>query len=193
MSETSETASTALKVLDFRPQQETVFEYEAAPRDPRTEPWRLINIVYPGFAGPPIHLHPHASESFEVIEGTLEIYADGEWSDLEEGESSTVPPLVPHTLRNSGDRPVRYHGAHIPGLGYERFMNRQLALVKAGKVRTFPPKDPRSIIHLAMLAHEHSEDVRIVKPPGFITTPTAMLGKLLGFKLPPRDVEAWRL
>jgi mannose-6-phosphate isomerase-like protein (cupin superfamily) len=189
----SETASTALKVLDFRPQQVTVFEYDAAPQDPKTEPWRLVNIVYPGFEGPPIHLHPHASESFDVIEGTLEIFADGEWSELGEGESSTVPPLVPHTLRNTGERPVRYRGAHIPGLGYERFMNRQLALVKAGKVRSFPPKDPSSIIHLAMLAHEHSEDVRIVKPPGWLTTPMARLGKLLGFELPPYDVEAWLL
>lgn len=189
----SEPASTAVKVLDFRPQQETVFEYESVPDDPKSEPWQLINIIHPGFAGPPIHLHPHASESFEVIEGTLEVFVDGEWSEVKPGESSTVPPLVPHTLRNSGNQPVRYHGAHIPGLGYERFMNRQLALVKAGKVKTFPPKDPGSIIHLAMLAYVHSEDVRIVKPPGWLTTPMARLGKLLGFKLPPYDVEAWRL
>ncbi len=186
-------AETDLKILDFRPQQGTVFEYESGPADPKTEPWRLINIVYPGFEGPPVHLHPHASERFEVIEGTLEVFVDGVWSELKESESATVAPLVPHTLRNTGQRPVRYHGAHIPGLGYERFMNRQLALVKAGKVRSFPPGDPGSLIHLAMLGYEHGEDVRIVKPPGWLATALARFGKLLGFELPPYDIEAWRL
>ncbi len=171
-------------VLDFRPQLMTRFEYESTPEDPETEPWRLINIVYPGHAGPPIHLHPEASESFEVIEGTLEVYVDGEWSVLGPGESATVPPNVPHTLRNTGEEIVRYHGAHIPGLGYERFMRRQHALVKAGKITTYPPRDPRSIIHIAMLSHEHRRDVRVVRPPGWLTTPVARFGKLIGFTLP---------
>jgi mannose-6-phosphate isomerase-like protein (cupin superfamily) len=176
----------APKVLDFRPSQQTVFEYDSVPENPETEAWTLINICYPGFDGPPIHLHPHASEHFEVLEGTLEIYADGEWSDLQPGERVTVPPHVPHTLRNTGDKPVRYRGAHDPGLDYPLFLQRQLELVKSGKVKTFPPKDPRSLIYMAMLAHDHQRDVRVVKPPAWLTTPLAMLGKLLRFKLPPR-------
>jgi len=187
-----EPASTAPIVLDFRPQQGTVFEYDAGPEDPKTQPWELVNIVYPGFAGPPLHFHPSAAESFEVIDGTLDIFVDGKWSQLQVGESATVPPRVPHTLRNSSERPVRFRGAHIPGLGFERFMNRQLALVKDGKVRTFPPKDPVSMVYLAMLAHEHRADVRTIRPPGWLTAPLARFGRLLGIKLPPYDIEAWR-
>lgn len=53
---------------------------------------------------PPVHVHPSAEESFE---GTLDVFVDGDWSQVRAGEKATVPPGVPHTLRNTAEEPVK--------------------------------------------------------------------------------------
>jgi Cupin domain len=40
-------------------------------------------------------------------EGTLDVYVDGEWSQVRAGERVTVPANVEHTLRNATDAPVK--------------------------------------------------------------------------------------
>lgn len=52
-------------------------------------------------------MHPNSEESFEVIEGSLEVAMDGEWSSVQAGEQATVPAGVPHTLRNATDEPIK--------------------------------------------------------------------------------------
>src|SRR3990170_36167 len=64
--------------------------------------WELA----PQTGGTPIHIHPQALESYEVLHGELDIYVDGRWKTLSSGEKLAVAPGVPHTFRNGSQAPA---------------------------------------------------------------------------------------
>jgi len=64
----------------------------------------------PQMPGPPPHVHPNSEESFEVLEGSLDVFKDGTWTRLGTGETATVPPGAPHTLKNASDETAKITG-----------------------------------------------------------------------------------
>lgn len=122
-------------------------------RDPRQntggELFEAINVIAPGFDGPPLHIHPHAEESYAVQSGTLEVCVGGEWRQLKPGESVIVPRGTPHTLKNISGTEVRLVNIHKPALGFERFFRRLHALVWE-RVQ-LPPKNFASLVLISML------------------------------------------
>ena len=48
-----------------------------------------------------IHIHPHAIESYEVLQGKFDVYVNGKWRTLSVGEKAVVDKGVPHTFRNA--------------------------------------------------------------------------------------------
>jgi len=89
------TAAPPKAVLDFNPTVGMLVE-GVPPEDPETDPWRVIMVFAPNFAGPPLHVHPHQEESYEVLAGVLDVFVDGQWRELRAGES------------------LSRHGAHDP-------------------------------------------------------------------------------
>lgn len=130
---------------------------------------------------PPVHIHPHAEESYEVISGLLEVKVEGDWKELQKGEKHTVAPGTAHTFRNKV--PVELLNIHKPALNYERFFRRFHKLVVEKGVN-LPPKNFKSAVLLGMLFTEHEQEVVSVKPPRFVMRSLAFLGKILGFKIP---------
>ena len=59
---------------------------------------QTVKWVDAGTGGPPVHVHPSAEESYEVLEGRLDVFIDGRWQTLRAGEKAFVPPGTPHTL-----------------------------------------------------------------------------------------------
>lgn len=41
--------------------------------------------------GTPIHIHPHALETYEVLEGRFDAYVDGIWKTYQAGEKAEGP------------------------------------------------------------------------------------------------------
>ena len=142
-----------------------------------------VNVVAPGFAGPPLHIHPHAEESYHVLEGTLDVCVGGQWRQLAPGEKVTVPAGTPHTLKNSHEAEVKLINVHKPALAFERFFRRMHTLVADGKL-TLPPKNFGSLIRIAMLFVEHENEIKSAKPPHAMMRVLAFIGRLLGYKLP---------
>lgn len=165
-------------VLDFRPGADMRWEIMRA--GPAFE---TVNWVGPKTGGPPLHVHPDAEESYEVLEGSFEVFADGEWRTLGPGEKVVVRRGVPHTVRNRGDGAAKVVNVHSPVLDFERFFRQFHRLVSAGTV-TLPPKDPRSLIHMAMLFSAYPAEQRSVRPPQFILRALAFVGRRLGYRLP---------
>ena len=176
------TASTD-SVMDFNPTVGMLIE-GAAPEDPETEPWRVAMIFAPGMGGPPLHLHPHQEESFEVQAGILDVFIDGHWREIQAGERVTVPAGVPHTVRNLHPVEMRAINVHAPALDFPHYMAALHELVHSGKVRALPPKDPRSVIYLAMLFAAHNRSLTSLKPPHRLMRILGFLGRRLGYKLP---------
>ena len=143
-----------------------------------------INTVGPRAGGPPVHLHPSAEESYEVLDGTLDVFVDGKWRRLRAGEKQVVPAGVPHTLKNDSDGEIKILNVHRPALRFEEFFRAFHRLVSGGLIK-LPPKDPRSLIYFAMLFSAYPEEQRAVRPPQPIFSALAAIGGRLGYRLGP--------
>lgn len=130
---------------------------------------------------PPLHIHPHAEERYQVLSGVLEANVEGEWKQVPAGEMDTVPAGTAHTFRNR--EPVELINVHAPALEYERFFRRLYKLVAEQGV-TLPPKDFKSAVLLGMLFSAHEQEVISVKPPRVVMRALAVLGRLLRYRLP---------
>ena len=109
---------------------------------------------------PPPHIHPSQSESYEVIEGELEVMVDGSWQTLRAGESATVPPGVDHTFRTPGG-PMRARNFHRPALGFESFIEEMNSVCREKNIRS--ANDPRLRMHLAKVFRAYPETLRATR------------------------------
>ncbi len=99
------------EVLDFRPGADMTWEIVRT-----DDAFKTINTVGAGTGGPPLHLHPQAEESYEVLEGKAEVFVHDEWRTLEPGDKAVVPPGVPHTVRALADTGAIVVNIHRPAL-----------------------------------------------------------------------------
>jgi mannose-6-phosphate isomerase-like protein (cupin superfamily) len=178
------------RILDFGPMG-MWWEITKSTADTGGELFEAINVLAPTFAGPPVHVHPTAEESYAVVLGTLDVCVGGEWRKLAAGQSATVPAGTPHTLKNESGAEVRLVNVHKPAQGFERFFRRLHALAASGRV-TFPPKGLGSAMLLAMLFSEHPQEIISIRPPRWLMNALARVGRILGHKLPPEaPVSQW--
>ena len=150
--------------------------------DTAGELFEATNWIDPRMPGPPVHVHPTAEESYQVIEGALEVFMNGEWSPVQAGEKATVPAGVPHSVRNAGDEPARIINVHQPALRFESFFRDMHRLIHEGKIKRLPPKEPRSAIYAAMLFGNYPDEIRTTKPPNGVFKALAFVGRSLRFK-----------
>ncbi len=149
------------KVLDLR----SVFGVEARVTMPSAATGgayvEMECTVQPG-SGSMIHYHPHQEETYQVLEGTLEVFREGTWHAIQTGESHTVPKGVVHAFRNASSTPATFLNVHRPALAFQEHLETLDRLTRSGKVRG--TNDPRSLIYMSMSAVKHRPDVA-VKPP----------------------------
>lgn len=139
--------------------------------------WELA----PRSGGTPVHVHPHATESYEVLAGSLDLWVDGEWTTLAKGETRTVDKNVPHTFRNASDEPARVYNRHEPALRFDAYFEGLARLVSRGVI-TSPRPSPKAILHLAIHMTSYPEEIRVVKPPNALMRILARVGKALGYQ-----------
>ncbi len=134
-----------------------------------------------------IHYHPEQEETYQILEGTLEVFHDGQWHTVPAGESLKVPQGTVHGFRNTSKAPVRFINVHRPALAFQEHLETLDRLIRAGKIRG--TKDPRSLIYMSMSGVEHRPDVP-VKPPQWVMKGFAFIGRRLRYTLndgAPRD------
>jgi mannose-6-phosphate isomerase-like protein (cupin superfamily) len=134
----------------------------------------------PGSPSPPRHIHPEQEERWETLSGTLSIWLKGGWRPLREGESVTIPPGVPHTLRNRSDATVRVRDVHVPALDFEDYIRGLHALAVAGKVTG--PRRPSTLLHFALLWQEQRSQVAAQAWLRIAIAALARIGRLLGYR-----------
>ncbi len=67
----------------------------------------MVGTFPPGQPAPPLHVHPHTHETFYVADGDATFQLGDREVPLTAGGLVFVPRGMPHTVWNSGDRPVR--------------------------------------------------------------------------------------
>jgi len=132
---------------------------------------------------PPVHVHANAEESFEIVEGRLDVKLDGIWRTYGAGQLAVVAPGHRHTLRNAHDEPVRFINRHRPAADYESFYRDMASLASTGRMGAGVPHSPRQVIYVAMLFEAHPTAIRMSRLQCFAFASLSRVGRLLGMSL----------
>lgn len=173
---------TAARQLDFGPAGMR-WEFTTTAAESGGAALESLIVISPGFGGPPLHIHPHAEETYDVVSGKLDVCVNRQWQTLGPGESVTVPVGVAHTLRNSSGSEVRLRNVHAPALNIEEFF-RKLHRLSSEEGVQLPPTNLRSVLLLSMLFTAYPRELVSVKPSARSMWWLAWIGRRLGYRLP---------
>jgi mannose-6-phosphate isomerase-like protein (cupin superfamily) len=67
----------------------------------------IVGTFPPGQPAPPLHVHPHTDEAFYIADGDATFRLGDRELPVTAGSVVFVPRGMPHTVWNSGDRPLR--------------------------------------------------------------------------------------
>lgn len=131
--------------------------------------------------GPPIHKHPEQEEYFKIIEGQLQVYKKNEWITLSPGDDIYIPKDTTHTYRSRHTEDCIFEYRLTPKRDFSSMMKTFERLMNEQKLKG--TSDIRSIIYLALTFKKYGNEVTSVRPPSFVITIMASIGKLLGFQV----------
>ncbi|WP_051978223.1 cupin domain-containing protein [Edaphobacter aggregans] len=97
--------------------------------------------IPPRFPGAPPHLHQHMTESFYVLEGTIEVSREQERIQARRGDFLLIPPHTVHAYRNATDAPARFL---VMAPGHDRFFFELVDWMHREPV--WPPTDRQALI-----------------------------------------------
>ena len=105
----------------------------------------VLETTVPAGAGPPRHMHTRESETFYVLDGEFEFEIDGEKVTAGAGSFLVAPPNLPHSFRNTTDKPGRLLVVCQPG-GFESFIEAFADL---------PTDQPPDMVKMAQIGSDH--------------------------------------
>ena len=138
--------------------------------------------VQPHSGGTPLHIHPHAVEEYQVLEGTFAVNAAGVWKTAAVGERIVIDKGVPHTFRNTGDLSVSVYNVHRPAMKFEEYFERLYMLANSGVIKS-QKMTLKALLHLSMLMTSYPDEIRSVQPPQTIVRGLAAIGRVLGYRI----------
>jgi quercetin dioxygenase-like cupin family protein len=135
------------------------------------------------------HVHPHQTERFEVLEGTLGLRVGDNELQAAAGDVAVVAPGTPHRFWNAGESEVRFFCEVRPALQFESLIETMFTLAAKGKTNRKGMPNP---LRLAVIAKAHFDTVRLPFPPAAMQRAAlalaAPLGRALGYE--PRVAAA---
>jgi mannose-6-phosphate isomerase-like protein (cupin superfamily) len=158
-----------------------IFQVLRTAEDTNGESLEMEWELAPHASGTPVHIHPTATESYEVIEGKLETLVDGKWRTLSAGESASVPPGVPHTFRNPIAAVSRVRNVHAPAMRFGEYFGTIHHIVKSGSV-AHDRMTPKAMLYLSVVMLRFKPEIISVRPPHFVVALSARLARLLGYE-----------
>ena len=140
-------------------------------------------LLEPGAHGTPVHIHPSATETYEVLEGKLDLYVDGAWKVLGEGERGSAPPGTPHTFRNSSRSRTRVFNTHSPAMRFGDYFETIHRIVDSGVIE--PSRmTPKAMLYLSMVMTRFEDEIISVRPPQIVVRIASRVARLLGYRIP---------
>jgi quercetin dioxygenase-like cupin family protein len=123
------------------------------------------------------HVHPHSTETFEVLSGELILESGGDQHVVAPGEHASVPAGTPHRWRNgSPDELHMIIELDRPG----RFEDMIEASFAAGRAGRFDSRGRMKPLAAAALVHRYSEEIQPAWPrwlQRLVIPPLALAGR----------------
>jgi mannose-6-phosphate isomerase-like protein (cupin superfamily) len=145
--------------------------------------WELL----PGcnMKDPLVHVHPHAIETYEILDGEMEFYVKDKWIRAKKGDKLTVEKGVNHAFRNPTDKVVTVYNTHQPAFDMEAYFEDVSKILK--KLTDNGKKEFnmnfRAKIHLGVLMNKYRREIVARQPPDFAVRILGVIGKLMKIKV----------
>jgi len=94
--------------LDFHPAMGERWEIARSTEETSGEVFESTVWFDPRMPEAPPHLHPNGEESFEVIEGSFDVFKDGQWTTVRPGATATAS-LSEHVSARALGAPAPRH------------------------------------------------------------------------------------
>ena len=172
-------------VLDLSPIG-AVFHVRKTAEDTDGRSFEMEWELAPHSGGTPVHIHPHATESYEVIEGELDLYVNGTWRRLSAGAKVSVDAGIAHTFRNPTAATVRVYNSHAPAMRFGEYFEGLHRIVSSGAISA-ERMTPKAILYLSLLMTSFESEIRSVKPPYAVMKVFSLVARLLGYQVPTRE------
>jgi mannose-6-phosphate isomerase-like protein (cupin superfamily) len=144
------------------------------------EAFEMEMALAPKSGGTPIHLHPTALETYEVLSGAFEVYIDGAWKPVKQGERVGVPRGMPHSFRNTGGEPARVYSTHKPAMRFADYFEGLWHISESGMVKP-GIKNWQTVLALSALMCAFPDEIRSVSPPNAVVQLLGAFGGWLGY------------
>ncbi len=125
---------------------------------------------------PLVHIHPHAIETYEVLDGEMEFFVKDKWLPAGKGDKLTVEKGVTHAFRNPTEKTVTVYNTHQPAFRMENYFEdvcKVLDKVTDNRTKDFK-MNLKSMLYMSVLMNNYRNEI-IAK-----NTPDVAI-KLLGF------------
>ena len=134
-------------------------------------------LITPGGTLASPHLHPHQTERFELVSGTLTMRVGGRKFEAKAGDGVVIEPGTPHNFWNKTAEPVCMNVEVRPALAIESLLETMYGLAADGKTNRWGMPNP---IRLAVIADAHFDVVRVPVVPAWVQRAALAVGSRVG-------------
>lgn len=141
--------------------------------------WELL--PWCNMKDPLVHMHPHAIETYEVLDGEMEFFVKNSWLRARKGDKLTVPIGMTHAFRNPTKNIVRVYNTHQPALRMENYFEdvcKVLDKVTDNRTRDFK-MDFRSMLYMGVLMNNYRNEIIGKNPPDAAIKFLGFIGNLM--------------
>ena len=145
--------------------------------------WELL----PGcnMKDPLVHTHPHAIETYEILEGNMEFFIKDKWIPAKKDDKLSVPVGVMHAFRNPTDKVVKVFNTHEPALKMENYFEDVCKVVDTlteNKKKELK-MDLKGMIFFSTLMNKYRREIIAKNPPDIAVRILGFIGMLKGIKV----------
>jgi mannose-6-phosphate isomerase-like protein (cupin superfamily) len=141
--------------------------------------WELL----PGcnMTDPLVHIHPHAVETYEVLEGEMEFFVKDKWISTKKGDKLSVPIGVTHAFRNPSDKIVTVYNTHQPAFRMENYFEdvcKVLDKATNNRQKSFK-MNLKSMLYMSVLMNNYRNEIIAKNPPDIAIKTLGIIASLL--------------
>ena len=130
---------------------------------------------------PLVHIHPNAIETYEILEGEMEIFIKDKWQTAKKGDKLTVPIGVKHAFRNPSQSVVSVFNTHQPALKMENYFEdvcKVLDKLTENRKKEFK-MNLKAMLYMGVLMNNYRNDIIAKSPPDTAIKTLGYIGNLL--------------
>jgi mannose-6-phosphate isomerase-like protein (cupin superfamily) len=131
---------------------------------------------------PLVHIHPHAIETYEVLEGEMEFFIKDKWLLAKKGDKLSVPKGLTHAFRNPTDKIVTVYNTHQPAFRMENYFEdvcKVLDKLTDNRTKNFK-MDLKTMLYMSVLMNNYRQEIISKKPPDAAIKLLGFISKIIG-------------